>query len=63
MLGQLSSGAKGLIYDLSPLSTSWADPEGDRGSESPLENHKAQCWANIGLPAKCHLNGISLAGR
>ena len=34
----------------------------------PLTNHKAtkpgiQCWAIIGTPVKCHLNGVSLAGR
>ena len=33
-----------------------------------LKNHKAtklafQYWAIIGPPAKCHLNGVSLAGR
>ena len=33
-----------------------------------LKNHKAtetsiQCWANIGTPAKRHLNGVSLASR
>ena len=31
----------------------------------PLKNHKAsiQFWAIIGMPAKRHLNGVSLAGR
>ena len=30
----------------------------------PLKNQaRVQCWAIIGLPAKCHLNGILLAGR
>ena len=33
----------------------------------PLKNHSClasiQCWAIIGMPAKCHLNGVSLAGR
>ena len=30
-----------------------------------LKNHKAtiQCWAIIGMPAKCHFNGVSLADR
>ena len=34
----------------------------------PLTNHKAtkpasiQCWAIIGAPAICHLNGVLLAG-
>ena len=29
------------------------------------QSHQAsiQCWANIGTPAKRHLNGVSLAGR
>ena len=35
----------------------------------PMKNHKAackasiQCWAIIGTPVKCHLNGILLVGR
>ena len=52
---------------------------GGRGSGPPsLENHKKigflrntgsgplkchKCWAIISKPAKCHLNGFSLAGR
>ena len=29
------------------------------------KNHKARlyCWAIIGMPVKCHLNGVSLAGQ
>ena len=37
------------------------DPDSLKKSQS----HQAsiQCWAIIGMPAKCHLNGISLAGQ
>ena len=37
--------------------------------QDPMEKYKAtkpasiHCWAIIGLPAKCHLNGILLVGR
>ena len=44
-----------------------ADPEGGTGGPDPLKNHSyqasIQCWANIGPPAKRHLNGVLLAGQ
>ena len=35
------------------------------GSPEKSQSYQAsiQCWAIIGPPGKCHLNGISLAGR
>ena len=35
------------------------------GSPEKSQSYQAriQCWAIIGTPAKCHLNGVSLAGQ